>query len=150
MMSLSLIHQRKAYKTLNPLHCQKFLMFKGFLVALAVSGLWADACGLCPESGAGRAASPSPHLPGFILLVSFSGTLLVVSILGMVYDSYLGLLLRCWGVVNGSCGSYGFLLACGGRFAGCGVRGVGELVCCVQSRGLDGCARLAFPSLSCW
>ena len=31
----------------------------------------------------------APRLPGFILLVSFSDTLLAVSILGIVYDCHL-------------------------------------------------------------
>ena len=38
-----------------------------------------------------------PRLPGFILLVSFSDTLLVASILDMVYDCHLWLLLWSWG-----------------------------------------------------
>ena len=36
----------------------------------------------------------APRLPRFILLVSFSGTLLVVSILDIVYDCHLRLLFK--------------------------------------------------------
>ena len=53
-------------------------------------GLWA----VSRVEGSARA----PGLSGFILLGSFSGTLLEVSILGMVYDCHLGLLLQSWGV----------------------------------------------------
>ena len=54
--------------------------FRGYL---ALSWLWGEACGLCPKSRAWR-----PCLPSFILLGSFRDTLLVVSILDIVYDSH--------------------------------------------------------------
>ena len=44
------------------------------------------ACGLCPKSSAWRAAS---RLPTFILLGNFRDTLLVVSILYIIYDCHL-------------------------------------------------------------
>ena len=49
------------------------------------------ACGMCPKSRARRA-----RLPRLILLVSFSDTLLVVSILDIVYDCHLWPLLQSW------------------------------------------------------
>ena len=57
----------------------------------------------------------APRLPRFILWVSLSGILIVVSILGIVFDCYLWLLLQSWGVINGSCGKYGSYLAWGGE-----------------------------------
>ena len=53
--------------------------FGGVDGALAHSGLW-GAYGLCPQSR---------ELGRFILLGSFSNTLLVVSILDIVYDCHL-------------------------------------------------------------
>ena len=63
------------------------------------SVLWCGICNLgvwglvgCVQSrGLGAYAS---HLPNFILLISFSDTLLVVSILDIVYDCHLWLLLQ--------------------------------------------------------
>ena len=54
-----------------------------------------------PGCGSGRlvgcvqvgGSAPMPRLPGFFLLGGFSGTLLVVSVLGIVYDCHLLLLL---------------------------------------------------------
>ena len=49
-----------------------------------------------------------PRLPGSIHLVGFSDTLLVVSILGMVYMiAICGCFCSPEGVINGSCGRYG-------------------------------------------
>ena len=67
------------------------------VAGVPVPGVWpfhgcGGACGLCPEPGARRLCAP--HLSRFILLVSFSDTLLVVSILGIVYDCYLRPLLQ--------------------------------------------------------
>ena len=59
--------------------------------------------------GLGAHASPS----GFFLLGGFGGTLLVVSVLGIVYDCHLLLLLESWGVINGSWWSYGSFPAWG-------------------------------------
>ena len=53
--------------------------------AVGVGGLWA-------VSRVGGSV-PMPRLPGFFLLGGFSDTLLVVSILGIVYDCHLLLLL---------------------------------------------------------
>ena len=53
------------------------------------------ACGLCRRSRARRMCAT--RLLGFILPGGFSGALLVVSILGMIYDCCLQLLLRSWG-----------------------------------------------------
>ena len=47
------------------------------------------------------------RLPGFILLLGFSGTFLVVSIFDM------GRFCSPGGVIDGSCQNYGSLLACG-------------------------------------
>ena len=55
-------------------------------LGMALSRLW-EACGLCPKSRAWR--EHAPRFPRFILLVSFSDTLLVVSILDIVYDCHL-------------------------------------------------------------
>ena len=45
------------------------------------------ACGLCSRSRARR--EHAPRFPRFILIGSFSDTLLVVSILDMAYDCHL-------------------------------------------------------------
>ena len=76
------------------------------------------ACGLCRRSRARRMCAT--RLLGFILPGGFSGALLVVSILGMIYDCCLQLLLRSWGGggINGSCGGYWSFLAWGWSFPG--------------------------------
>ena len=58
---------------------------RGFFLAWVwpFQGCW-GAYGLCPRSRARRPCAP--RLPRFILLGSFSDTLLVVSILDIVYD----------------------------------------------------------------
>lgn len=53
-------------------------------LSVCVGGGGGVACRLCPRSTARRARLP--HLPEFILLGSFSSTLLVVFILDIVYD----------------------------------------------------------------
>ena len=72
----------------------------------------------------------APCLSGFILLlVSFSGALLVVLVLGMVCDCPLWLLLRSWeGLLVVSVGQWVFF-GLGWPFPGC-----------VQGRGLGACA----------
>ena len=50
------------------------------------------------------------RLPMIILLGGYSDTLLVVSILDIVYDCHLRPLLQSWGVINGSCKIYGSFL----------------------------------------
>ena len=50
--------------------------------------------GLCGVRSRELGAGCAPHLPRFILLVSFSDTLLVVAILGIVYDCRLRPLLQ--------------------------------------------------------
>ena len=57
----------------------------------------------------------APRLLRFILLVSFSGTLLVVSILDIVYDMFAicGHFYSPEGVINSSCGNYGSFLTWG-------------------------------------
>ena len=57
------------------------------------------------------ARARAAHLPGFILMVGFSGAFLVVG-----HE----------GVIDSSCGNYGSFLACRWPFAGCG--GGGALV----------------------
>ena len=61
----------------------------GVIRLLALSRLWRP-CGLCIRSRARRA----PLLPRLILMVGFSDTLLVVSILDIVYPCYLRLFLH--------------------------------------------------------
>ena len=84
--------------------------------------------GLCGEGGGGLVGCVRgrgvggrvPRVPGFILLVSFGGALLVVSILGSmvaIWGCFFGL----QGVINGSCG---------------GGRGGGDFAGCIQSREL--------------
>ena len=65
------------------------------------------AYGLCP--GSRDWCVLAPHLPGFMLLVSFSGTLLVVLILDMVCDCHLWLLLQSCGEDGGGGVSGSFL-----------------------------------------
>ena len=60
------------------------------------------AYGLCP--GSRDWCVLAPHLPGFMLLVSFSGTLLVVLILDMVCDCHLWPLLQSCGEDGGGGG----------------------------------------------
>ena len=72
---------------------------------MGVGGLWA-------VSRVGGSA-PMPRLPGFFLLGGFGGALLVVSVLGIVYDCHLLLLLESWGGINGSWWSYGSFPAWG-------------------------------------
>ena len=116
---------------------------------MALSGLcvcmrWGGGCcGLCPGSGA--------RLPGFILLVSLSGILLVVSILGMVYDCHLGPLLQSWGggVLMVPVGRMGLcwpgiaLSVVWGAGGGVGLWSVYKVESSAR-------ARLAFRGLSCW
>ena len=60
---------------------------------MPLSRLWGrGACGLCQKLRARRVGAP--RLPKFILLVSLSDTLLVVSILDIVYDCHLRQLLQ--------------------------------------------------------
>ena len=80
--------------------------------------MW-EACVLCPKSRARRTHAPS--LRRFILLVSFSDTFLVVSILDIAYDYHLRPLWQSWGCYNGSCGNYGSLLARDSPFQAVGV-----------------------------
>ena len=70
---------------------QKAVVFDPFQAVGNEGGLM----GCVQSRGLGARA---PGLSGFILLGSFGGTLLGVSILGMVYDCRLGLLLQSWGV----------------------------------------------------
>ena len=60
------------------------------LWAWAVIAIWG---GFCSPGGLlivpVELGAPAPRLPRFILLVSFSDTLLVVSILEIVYDCHL-------------------------------------------------------------
>ena len=49
----------------------------------------------------------APRLPRFILWVSLSGILIVVSILGIVFDCYLWLLLQSWGLLMVPVGNMG-------------------------------------------
>ena len=67
---------------------------------IPLSGLWGrGAYGLCQKLRARRVGAP--RLPKFILLVSLSDTLLVVSILDIVYDCHLRQLLQSWkGLIN--------------------------------------------------
>ena len=61
------------------------------VVGVGCGGVGVGLCGVrSRELGVGCA----PHLPRFILLVSFSDTLLVVAILGIVYDCRLRPLLQ--------------------------------------------------------
>ena len=61
-------------------------------LGVALSGLWeGEACVLSTKSRVQY--THAPGLPRFILLVSFSDTLLVVSILDIVYECHLWLLL---------------------------------------------------------
>ena len=55
----------------------------------------------------------APYLLRFTLLVSFNGTLVVVSILEMVMIAIGGRLCNPQGVINNSCGNYGSFLAWG-------------------------------------
>ena len=60
-------------------------------VCVCGGGDWGT-CGLFTNWGVWRVVRGTwcvPRLPGFILLLSFGGTLLVVSILGVVYDCHL-------------------------------------------------------------
>ena len=84
----------------------KWLAFRIFVLPEGVRAVWSrglgpsgfpccdwlfqgcgGVCGLCPKSRARR--SYVPRLRRFILLGSFIGTLLVVSILDIVYDYHL-------------------------------------------------------------
>ena len=58
-------------------------------------------------------------LPKFILLGSFTDTLLVVSIFDIVYDCNLQTLLQSWWFYS-SCGNFGSLLTWGWAFPDCG------------------------------
>ena len=53
----------------------------------SMGGGGGGACGLCSRSRARR--EHAPRFPRFILIGSFSDTLLVVSILDMAYDCHL-------------------------------------------------------------
>ena len=64
----------------------------GYGSLLAWGGLWA-------VSAFGGSAC-GPRLPGFVLLVGFSGAL------GMGCHCHLGWLLQSWGVINSSCGAW--------------------------------------------
>ena len=66
---------------------------------------------MCPKSRARRARAP--YLLRFTLLVSFNGTLVVVSILEMVMIAIGGRFCNPPGVINNSCGNYGSFLAWG-------------------------------------
>ena len=73
-----------------------------------------------------ESSARTPHLPRFILLGSFSDTLLVVWILGMAYDCHLQIAICSSfcspeGVINSSCGSYGSFLAWVCPFGACGL-----------------------------
>ena len=116
------------------------------------------AYGLCPRSKALRAGAPRlPRLPGFVLLVAFSGA--------------CGLWFCCpEGAISGSCGNYEFFLAWGLSCWGASValnlwfrfcrhrRGRGErefflacgLACRLCPRTRARRARFAFRGLSCW
>ena len=80
-----------------------FVVLRGFLIVpVGTMGLltWGwpfpdcgVACGLCPKSRAWR--TRTPHLPRFILLVSFSDTLLLVSIVN-IFVVLKGLIICCF------------------------------------------------------
>ena len=61
-----------------------------------------------------------PHLSRFIMLASFSDTLLVVSILQFSLIANFSRFCSPEGVINSSCGHYGFFLTWGEPFQDCG------------------------------
>ena len=83
------------------------------------------------------------RVPLFILLGGLGGTLLAVSILGMVcivYDCHLWPVLQCWGVINSSSVYYGFFLYWEWSFQFCG----GAYGLCLKSRAQR--RRLSYPA----
>ena len=84
---------------------------------------------MCPKWEAQRVSLP--RFRKFILLVSFSGTLLVVSVLSMI--AICSSFCCPGGVINSSCGNY-----------------EGRLVGSVQSGDLSVEACLAFQGSFCW
>ena len=82
------------------------LCFNGEFDPLSLSRLWGELMGCVHSRELGARASPFEVYP----VGSFSGALLVVSALGIDYDRRI---CSPEGVLNGSCGSYGFFVTCG-------------------------------------